>query len=85
MTFEWPLVLWSLALVPVLLLLYVLAQRRRRAYAVRFTNLALLKEVVGRRPGLRRHIPPLLFLLGIGALLFTIAVLVLPLEEHAGH
>lgn len=85
MTFEWPLVLWSLALVPLLLLLYVLAQRRRRAYAVRFTNLALLKEVVGRRPGLRRHIPPLLLLLGLGALLVGLArptaVIAIPRDE----
>src|SRR5688572_4240481 len=73
MTFEWPLLLWSLALVPIMLGLYTLAQRRRRAYAVRFTNLALLRDVVGRRPGLRRHIPPLFFLLGIGALLFSLA------------
>ena len=73
MTFEWPLLLWSLAVIPMLFGLYVLAQRRRRAYAVRFTNLALLKEVVGRRPGLRRHIPPLLFLLGLGALLVSLA------------
>jgi Ca-activated chloride channel homolog len=73
MAYEWPLLLWSLALVPILLLLYVLAQYRRRAYAMRFTNLALLREVVGRRPGLRRHIPPLFFLLGIGALLFSLA------------
>ena len=73
MTFEWPLLLWSLAVIPILFGLYVLAQRRRRAYAVRFTNLALLKEVVGRRPGFRRHLPPLLFLLGLGALLVSLA------------
>ena len=73
MSYEWPLLLWGLALVPILLLLYVLAQHRRRAYAMRFTNLALLREVAGRRPGLRRHIPPLFFLLGIGALLFSLA------------
>jgi Ca-activated chloride channel family protein len=85
MTFEWPLLLWSLALVPILLLLYIVMQRRRRMYAVRFTNLALLKEVVGRRPGLRRHIPPLLFLLGLGALLVSLArptaVVAVPRDE----
>jgi Ca-activated chloride channel family protein len=85
MTYEWPLLLWGLAVVPILLLLYVLAQRRRRAYAMRFTNLALLREVSGRRPGLRRHIPPLLFLLGIGALLFSLArpsaVIAIPREQ----
>jgi len=85
MNYEWPLLLWGLAVVPILLLLYVLAQRRRRAYAMRFTNLALLREVAGRRPGVRRHIPPLLFLLGIGALLFSLArpsaVIAIPREQ----
>jgi Ca-activated chloride channel homolog len=87
MTFEWPLLLWSLAILPVLLGLYLLAQRRRHAYAVRFTNLALLKEVVGKRPGLRRHLPPLLFLLGLGALLVSLArpsaVIAVPRDESA--
>lgn len=73
MTFQWPYLLLSLGLVPVLLALYLLAQRRRRAYAVRFTNLELLHEVVGRGPGIRRHVPPLLFLLGLGALLVSLA------------
>ena len=36
--------------------------RRRRAYAVRFTNLELLGSVVTGSPGWRRHVPPLLFL-----------------------
>jgi hypothetical protein len=85
MTYEWPLLLWSLLLIPVFLGLYVLAQRRRRAYAVRFTNLALLRDVVGRRPGFRRHLPPLLFVLGIGALLFSLArpsaVIAVPREQ----
>jgi Ca-activated chloride channel homolog len=85
MTYEWPLLLWSLLLIPVLLLVYLLAQRRRRAYAVRFTNLALLREVVGRQPGWRRHLPPLLFLIGVGALLFSLArpsaVIAVPREQ----
>ncbi len=63
MTFEWPYVLAGLLLIPVLLVGHLLAQRRRRAYAVRFTNLALLSAVVGRGPGVRRHIPPALYLL----------------------
>jgi hypothetical protein len=72
-SFEWPTLLASLGLLPILLGLYVLAERRRRRYAVRFTNLALLQQVVGRGPGVRRHIPPLLFLLGFGALLVGLA------------
>jgi Ca-activated chloride channel family protein len=85
MTFEWPYLLYGLALIPILALLYGLVQRRRRAYTVRFTNLALLREVVGRGPGIRRHVPPLLFLLGVAALLVSLArpsaVIAVPREE----
>jgi Ca-activated chloride channel family protein len=85
MTFEWPQALLGLALLPILALLYLFAQRRRRAYALRFTNLDLLREVVGRAPGIRRHVPPLFFLLGLAALLVALArpqtVIALPREQ----
>jgi Ca-activated chloride channel homolog len=85
MTFEWPGMLLSLLLIPVLAALYLLAQRRRRVYAVRFTNLALLKKVAGEGPGIRRHIPPALYLLGSAALLFGLArptiVVAVPREQ----
>lgn len=72
--FQWPSALLALLLIPLLVALYVLVQRRRRAYAVRFTNLALLREVAGPRPGgMRRHLPPLLFLLGMVVLCIGIA------------
>lgn len=73
MSFEWPTLLLGLGLVPIMAALYLVNQRRRRAYAVRFTNLALLSQVVGRGPGIRRHVPPLLFLFGLGALLVSLA------------
>lgn len=73
MTFEWPAALLGLLLVPLLIGGYVWMQNRRRLYAVRFTNLALLREVVGNAPQVRRHIPPVLFLLGMVALLVSIA------------
>src|SRR5215210_4739096 len=73
MSFEWPVLLYGLALVPIMAALYVIAQRGRRAYAVRFTNLPLLRAVAPRRPGYRRHLPPLLFLLGLAALLVSLA------------
>jgi Ca-activated chloride channel family protein len=87
MTFQWPLLLTGLALVPVLVAAYVFAQRRRRRYAIRFTNLALLREVAGPGPGLRRHIPPLLYLVGLSALLISLArpmaVIAVPREQTA--
>ncbi|MDP9387337.1 MAG: VWA domain-containing protein [Actinomycetota bacterium] len=50
---------WLLAsiLVAALAGAYVVLQRRRRHYAVRFTNLELLASVAPRRPGWRRHVP----------------------------
>jgi Ca-activated chloride channel homolog len=80
MTFQNPVFLSILVLIPALALLYVLAQRRRGAYAVRFTNLDLLASVVGRRPGIRRHVPTALFLLGLTGLILAAADPVLNLE-----
>ena len=73
MSFEWPLALLGLIAVPLTAGLYMLSQRRRRAYAVRFTNLELLGSVVTASPGWRRHLPPLLFLLALTALTVAIA------------
>jgi Ca-activated chloride channel homolog len=75
-----PIYLPILILVPVLALLYFLGQRRRSSYAVRFTNLDLLASVVGKRPGIRRHVPTALFLLGITGLVLAAADPVLNLE-----
>jgi Ca-activated chloride channel family protein len=58
----------------------VLAQRTRRAYTLRFTNLELLRSVLPRSPGIKRHLPPAMFVLGGIALLSGLAVPVLNLE-----
>ena len=65
MTFLSPERLWLLIAVVVLAVVYVLAQRRRTEYAVRFTNLALLGTVAPKRPGWRRHAVAGVFLLAI--------------------
>src|SRR5207245_10092995 len=52
---------------------YITSEQRRRAYAVRFTNLALLNQVMGKGPGFRRHIPAILFIAGVTGLLLSIA------------
>ncbi|HEY0583318.1 MAG TPA: VWA domain-containing protein [Chloroflexota bacterium] len=85
MIFAWPLALLGLGLVPLFGALYLWSQRRRQRYAVRFTNLALLREVAGPGPGIRRHIPAAFFLLGLAALLVSLArpsmVLAVPRDQ----
>jgi Ca-activated chloride channel family protein len=73
MSFQYPLLLLALLALPLLVGLYVLNQRRRQAYAIRFTNLALMGQVMGRQPGFRRHLPAALFLLGFTGLLLAMA------------
>jgi Ca-activated chloride channel family protein len=72
-TFLWPAALVGLVLVPLALLWYLLLQRRRDTYAVRFTNLDLLANVAPKRPGWRRHLPALLALLALTALVLGVA------------
>jgi len=73
MSFLAPQLLLGLLLIPVAIGAYVWTQRRRSRYAVRFTNLELLANLVPRRPGWRRHLPPALYLAAIGGLLFALA------------
>ncbi len=76
MTFQWGSLLWLLFLVPVLVLLYLWAQRRRRKYAARYASILLVKDALGRGPGFKRHIPAILFLAG-----FTIGIVALARPE----
>ena len=80
MSFQQPLLLLGLIVVAALVGLYLLAQRRRRKYTMRFTDVSLLASVVGSRPAIRKHIPPALFLLGAAALVVAMAQPVLNLE-----
>jgi Ca-activated chloride channel homolog len=66
-TFERPFLLLTLLLVPVAVALYVLAERRRMRYAIRFTNVDVLAGVVRGRIW-RQYVPPVLFLLALAAL-----------------
>ena len=73
MSFAWPIALAGLALVALALIAYLVAQRRRRRYVVRFTNLDLLENVVADSPRWRRHIPAVLTLLALSALVVGMA------------
>ena len=63
--FLWPQFLWLLLLLPLLVLLYWWLMRRKKKLAVRYASLAIVKEAMGRGPGWRRHVPPLLMLLAL--------------------
>jgi Ca-activated chloride channel family protein len=73
MTFAAPIALWALLLVPLLIAGYVLAQRRRARYAVRFTNTDLLASVVTESPRWRRHVPAAVYLGALAVLLASLA------------
>src|SRR2546430_16339212 len=63
MSFIWPTALLLLVVVAGLAVLYVMAQRRRNRYALRYANLSLVREAIGTGPCWRRHVPPAFFLL----------------------
>ena len=73
MSFAWPIALSGLALVALALIAYLVAQRRRKRYVVRFTNLDLLENVVAASPRWRRHIPAVFTLLALSALVIGMA------------
>jgi Ca-activated chloride channel family protein len=66
-TFTDPLYLLALVPVAALALAYVLLQRRRTRYAVRFATLPMLDRVAPARPRWRRHVATGLVLLALGA------------------
>lgn len=73
MSFTWPALLWLQALVPLLVVAYLLLLKRKRHTALRYANLAMVQQAVGRQGRLRRHLPPLLFLLGLATLFLAVA------------
>jgi Ca-activated chloride channel family protein len=86
MTFIWPKLLSLLVLLPLLVLLYLWLLRKRRKSTVRLTSIALAKQALGKGPGWRRHVPPLLMLGALAMLLLAVArpaaMIALPMAER---
>jgi Ca-activated chloride channel family protein len=86
MTFMWPELLWLLLAVPALVAAYVLMLRRRKKAALRYASLSLVKDALGAPQRLRRHVPPLLFLMALIVLMVAVArpsaVLTLPSQHE---
>lgn len=85
MSFIWPVMLVWLVLVPLFIALYVALQQRRRQLVARYGSLGMVQGALGREPGLRRHLPPALFVTGFTLLIVALArpqmVVSLPREE----
>jgi Ca-activated chloride channel family protein len=86
MNFLAPELLWLLLAIPALVGGYLLLLRRKKVTAVRYASLALVKEALAKGQRFRRHIPPLLFLLAMTAILVAVArpaaVVTLPSEQR---
>jgi Ca-activated chloride channel homolog len=72
MSFERPVLLLSLVVLGLAVAFWIVAERRRMRYAVRFTNMDVLATVVEGRQW-RRYVPPVLFALALSALLVSMA------------
>ncbi|MCI0609952.1 MAG: VWA domain-containing protein [Anaerolineae bacterium] len=73
MSFAWPTLLLVLLCVPLLVLLYLRLQQRRRKFAAQYGSLGVVRNAVGSGPGVRRHVPAMIFLTGITLLLISMA------------
>jgi Ca-activated chloride channel family protein len=71
MTFLWPTMLWAMLAVPFLIALYVFLITRRKKTTLRYASLGLIREAMGKGGVWRRHVPPVLLLLAVSALLFA--------------
>ncbi|MBC7445589.1 MAG: VWA domain-containing protein [Polaromonas sp.] len=86
MNFLWPQFLWLLLALPLLVALYLWLLRRKKKMALRYASLSIVREAMGKGQGVRRHVPPLLFLLSLAAMLVAsarpFAVVTLPSQNE---
>ncbi|MBP6503720.1 MAG: VWA domain-containing protein, partial [Rhodoferax sp.] len=86
MTFMWPQFLWLLLAIPLLIVVYIWLLGRKKKLALRYASLSIVKEAMGTGMHWRRHVPPVLFLLAISAMLFAasrpFAVISLPSTQE---
>ena len=86
MSFIWPSMLWLLTLLPLLVVLYLWLLSLKRRTTVRLASVQVAKLALGKGPGWRRHVPPLLMLLAVAAGLLAVsrptATITLPMAER---
>jgi Ca-activated chloride channel homolog len=72
-SFQSPLFLLALLVVPAAVAVYLLVDRRRRAGAARFASPALMPSVAPTGPGFRRHLPLTLYAVALAAVTLALA------------
>ena len=86
MTFLWPQFLWLLLALPLLVAVYIWLLRRKKKMALRYASLSIVREAMGKGQSFRRHVPPVLFLLSLAAMLVAssrpFAVVSLPSQRE---
>jgi Ca-activated chloride channel family protein len=65
--------LWLFLMVPALIAGYLFLLRRKKTAALKYASLSMVKEAMGPGQRFRRHIPPLLFLVALIAMIAAIA------------
>jgi len=73
MTFLWPEMLWLLLFVPAFVAVYLLLVRRKQRAALRYANLGVFMAATGAAQQIRRHLPPVLFLIALILMIAAIA------------
>ncbi len=69
----WPVYLLLLAAIPLVVLAYVLALRRRRRYAVHYSSLSLIRQAMPSGFRWRRHLPFVLMALAVALLILALS------------
>ena len=73
MTFLSPEFLWLLLALPAIAAIYLLVLKRKKRSALRYANLELVKEAMGKGSWWRRHLPPAILFAALAAMLTAIA------------
>jgi Ca-activated chloride channel homolog len=73
MTFIWPVMLFSLVLIPVFIVIYIDLQRERRKKLAATRGSLSFMQANARKPGARSYVVPALFLAGLSLMLVALA------------
>src|SRR5688572_11928652 len=73
MTFLWPEMLLLLLIVPALVVAYFFILKRKKQAALKYASLIMVKEAMSAGQKFRRHIPPLLLIISLFAMILAIA------------